>query len=72
MNLLIEGGSAEARYNVKSMRRLGSKRERERERERWTDKRRVLGRVSLGESESSRKSERVLIREPLNQMIFLL
>ena len=55
---------------MKSMRRLGSEREREREMDGQEE--RVLGRVSLGESESSRKSERVLIREPLNQMIFVL
>ena len=58
---MIEGGSVEARYNVKSMRRLGSNRERERERERERDgdgrEERVLGRVSLGESEPSRKPE---------------
>lgn len=56
-NLLIEGGSVEARYNVKNMRRLGSNRERERDGDGDRREERVLGRVSSGESEPSRKSE---------------
>ena len=63
MNLLIEGGYAEARYNVKSMRRLGSKRERERERERWTDKRRESSVGYPWASQSPQESQRESLLE---------